>query len=230
MRAYDPDLPLIFIHVPKTAGTTVRQVFYDWFGDNLHYHYYDREADRLPEKVELREPVSGRWRPDICIYGHFNRDRGFGLEDYYPEVRQFVTILRDPFELMVSAYFYVNSRKSSWGEREWIRQAALEEFLDRSPASVFLPYFPAGLDRRNYREVLEERFVHLGITEDLEKSVDTMAHRLSRPPPGRIESLNRTPRPDDIDYERLRQRFSERHELDYLVYEFARALNTDTQG
>ena len=31
MRPYDPTEPLIFVHVPKCAGTTVRAVFRDWF-------------------------------------------------------------------------------------------------------------------------------------------------------------------------------------------------------
>lgn len=225
VKTYNPGQPLIFIHVPKTAGTTVRRVFYDWFGKNLYYHYYNPETGTLPERVDVKDPVSGDWRPGICIYGHFNCDRRMGVADYYPDVSQFVTILRDPFELMVSAYFYVNSQPASWSGREWILHASLEEFLERSPASVFAPFLPIEMDKTNFREVLEARFVHLGITEDLQRSLDVMAHRLSFPLPDRIDMLNRTERPEHIEYDRLRQRFVSMHQFDYRIYEFARELN-----
>jgi len=42
----------------------------------------------------------------LLVYGHFNRDHGFGVEQYYPEVNQFMTMLRDPFEAAISMYYF----------------------------------------------------------------------------------------------------------------------------
>jgi hypothetical protein len=69
--------PLIFIHIPKTAGTSVKQIFRKWYGQGLHMHYYNEQAGGLPVKHDLQAFHSIE-RP-VVIYGHFNRLRGFGM-------------------------------------------------------------------------------------------------------------------------------------------------------
>ena len=65
MRDYDPTQPLIFVHVPKTAGISVRTIFKDWFADRLCLNYYNEVAGTPP-----------------VIYGHFSRNRAFGVKDF----------------------------------------------------------------------------------------------------------------------------------------------------
>jgi len=91
MRPYDPGSPLIFLHVPKTAGTSLREIFRGWFGPGLLEHYAGVHDGSLPLRHDLSAlPSAGH---PLAIYGHFNRRRGFGVDDDYPEVRQFVTAL-----------------------------------------------------------------------------------------------------------------------------------------
>lgn len=36
MRNYDRSEPLIVIHIPKAAGSSAKQVFKRWYGDQCH--------------------------------------------------------------------------------------------------------------------------------------------------------------------------------------------------
>jgi hypothetical protein len=71
MKQYDKEHPLIAIHVPKTAGTSFRKVLEQWFGNRLHFHYYDEIMGAMPTKVRLKHRFTNRFREGICIYGHF---------------------------------------------------------------------------------------------------------------------------------------------------------------
>jgi len=98
MLNYKFSKTLISIHIPKTGGTSFKDVLYTWFGKNLFFHYYNEREGIMPVKYELL--------PGICIHGHFNRKRNFGVQDYYPEATQFITILRD--RLCMQIYFKRN--------------------------------------------------------------------------------------------------------------------------
>lgn len=227
MITYDPDQPLVFIHVPKTAGTSVRRIFKDWFGDGLIEHYH---RGAVPDVIDLNERHS-RTAP-VCLYGHFNRERGFGLEGRYDGQRQFVTILRDPLEKVLSAYFYVQRRateKSASGEPlSMIEQQTLDmrvsEYL-RETRHSYLKHFPVPVTENNYKAVIEDYFIAIGITEELERSMHWIAACLGRPEPI-IPRLNVTPRNNgyaqvDIS-EEDRAIFAQNHALEFAVYEYCR--------
>lgn len=64
MKIFDPDRPLIFSHIPKTAATSMRVTFAAWFGSDMVLHYGPNAAP--PESPY--PPPGAR-----LIYGHFNR-------------------------------------------------------------------------------------------------------------------------------------------------------------
>ena len=103
MRSYDPGAPLVFIHIPRCGGTSLSAILKKWYGSGFLTHYYLQEEGRMPTRHEER--------PGTCIYGHFNRDRGFGTEDYYPDAVQFATFLRNPLELALSTYFHWKNKR-----------------------------------------------------------------------------------------------------------------------
>lgn len=95
MRTYKYREPLISIHVPKAGGTSFINVLEQWFGKGLHKSYYSERTGKMPKKVRLKKWLLQEYRPNLCVHGHFNRDRGFGIDDYYPS-SQLISILRDP--------------------------------------------------------------------------------------------------------------------------------------
>ena len=217
MKEYDSSSPLIFIHIPKAAGSSVQQIFKLWYGDSLHYHYFNEQTSALPEKLVLDslQPTS---RP-MVLYGHFNMLRGFGVEDYYPEVNQFITILRNPFEGAISSYYYIRSAGTAWQDQTYVPATDLRQYLREAPVHM-LNHFPRQVTKENYRELIEEFFVYIGIMEDLSESVRWIAHKLGKPfKPDWLPHVNMTPR--DQDYpDDLLDEFRHMHSLEFEVYDY----------
>ena len=225
MKTYDRTRPLIAIHVPKAAGTSVRQVFETWFGRRLYRHYYHEIFGLKPRRTRLRRLFSSTFREGVCIYGHFNRTRQMGIEHDYPEVQQFVTVLRDPFELAVSEYFYLRDAGRRWRDKSRIPTDDIETYLARKTPNM-LDHFPRPLTLDDYREKLCADFIHIGITEDLAVSLRAMAHKLGFVPPAHIEELNRTERGQVVPYA-FKEAFAARHPLEFAVYAFAREIHAE---
>lgn len=224
MRAYDPSKPLISLHVPKCAGSSFRKVLEQWYGRRLISHY--ERKDRLPGRRNLERGLFGRRRTGVCVHGHFNSRRGYGVRDYYPQADQFITILRDPFELHVSDYFYVKKKRErgrDWDGKPWDgavdNRSDLATFLTESPRSYMLAYFPFELTMDNYRDRLEESFVHIGVAEDLQTSVDRLAERLGFPTVS-VPRINVSKRNEAVP-EGARERFIEANPLAWAVYSYA---------
>jgi len=225
MIRHNKKKPLIALHVPKTAGTSFSQVLEEWFGKNLYLHYYNVAENVAPKKVKLKKHFFHKVREEICIYGHFNKIRGVGVHTYYPEVKQFITILRDPFERAVSLYFFQKRRHIEFGKKiDLDKFRDLGHYLKITEAN-YLNHFPFELTNDNFEHLLHKHFIHIGITEDLNASVKIIADKLGFRQPETIKTLNATERTEEVPYH-LKQEFIEKHQLEYAVYAFAK-INYD---
>lgn len=164
-----------------------------------------------------------RFRQDLCIYGHFNRYRGIGVKKYYPHVKQFITILRDPFERAVSEYFYLRKdAENRLNSSQWLPSDSLEQYLEEVAVDN-IKQFPERLDIENFKDKLQRDFIHIGITEDLPLSLKIIADKLGMAPPSEIPSLNVTERTQHIPYD-LKPAFVRRHPLEYALYDYAQSI------
>ena len=149
MRPDDPSRPLLGLHIPKCAGSSTKQVLRTWFGWRMHWHYFDERRNRMPSQPKLPRTLLGALaRRGRCIYGHFNRARGFGVENHHPDADQFFTVVRDPL-------------RTHHVERPY-----------------FIHYLPGPMTMNTYRAVFETRFVYVGIAEEMQSSLDHLAARL----------------------------------------------------
>lgn len=92
---------LIFLHIPKTAGTSLRKVverFYDKEDIYTIYEEHIKEFKDVPDDKKNKIRV---------FYGHVS----FGLHKYIPQPTSYVTILRDPVERVISLYSFVSKVK-----------------------------------------------------------------------------------------------------------------------
>ena len=218
MIEYDRGQALIFIHVPKAAGTTTKNVFKAWFGENLLEHYFNEQAAQMPIKHDLDQLHSADH--PVVVYGHFNSHRGFGVQDYYPDVNQFVTILRDPYEMMLSHYFYTRREGANWKSKAQVPDKSLADYLlDTSPN--MLNHFPRPVTLANYKELIDKYFIDIGFTEQLSESLRRMAQKLGKPFDEKdLGHLNVTARDEEVPGH-LRDKFIERNQLEYMVYDYA---------
>lgn len=217
MIEYNKSKPLILIHIPKTAGISVREIYKEWFGDNLLFHYFDGANNKLPKKHDIFEMHTPK--NPFFVYGHFNRERHFGIEQYYPEVDQFITILREPFEIAVSGFFYVKKINPEWRVQLKLPEGGLTEFIENLDLGLF-NYFPCDVTADNYREVIESYFVEVGVTEYLDESMQRIAKKLKQEYiPGSLGRLNTAKRDQEVTPE-VKARFIKRHQLEYDVYNY----------
>lgn len=233
MKKYDFRQPVIYTHIPKCAGTSVVQVLRQWFGRGYHKLNQDETQDILLPRVETRDE-RGHWLPDVkCIHGHFNHGRGYGLPYFYPEVTQYFTILRDPFDLAVSMYFFAKGR-SARGEF-WYRGQQVDfssqfpsvsEYVKSYPYWLF-NHLPQDLTLDNYETKLHQRFIYIGIFEDLQTSMSNLAKLLNKPEV-EMPQLNASTYDEPVPH-LLRERFYRDYPLLKRVYDFGLASYRDTQ-
>lgn len=225
MRKYNPDEPLIYTHIPKCAGSSLVSLLKHWFESQYHKLNQDETRDIILPKIVTTDS-QGNWLPNIkVIHGHFNHGRGYGLPYFFPEIKQYFTVLRDPFDVTVSMYFFAKGR--SRNGNYWYRGQAVdirEEFPDVESYVRHFPYWlfdhlPIEINLGNYREKLHERFVYIGIFEDMETTLLQLA-RLFDKEPAELPHVN-VSEYDEPFPEGLREQFYRDYPLLKKIYDFA---------
>lgn len=117
---------LVVIHIPKTAGTTLRSIMEQQFSKRAMYEIYDQHR-----KFRTREQLmalSPRQKAKIrLLIGHFGMD----LEPHFPVPFTCYTMLRNPVEQVLSAYAHVMHHHRKWRDRK----IPLEEYLQKKKRS-----------------------------------------------------------------------------------------------
>src|SRR5438552_2491662 len=89
---------LIFLHIPRTAGTTFVRILERQYGAGAVLDLYDSTVgDRVAALT------SGDMEHLRVVAGHFS----FGAHRHLPGSCRYVTFLRDPVERVVSHYYFV---------------------------------------------------------------------------------------------------------------------------
>lgn len=219
MKRYDSSHPLISLHVPKCAGSSLILVLHKWFRGRLFSHYFDEMNGTMPARHQPK--------PGTCIHGHFHAYRGFGVQDYYPEIDQFITLLRDPLEQAISDYFFLKRtykvRHSYDIKKEF---GSLDTWLMNSKSKM-LPYLPfhkssrqvMTMDATNYRDIINKYYIYIGIVEDLQTSLQNLATCLGKSPFSEIPRENASSR-DEGASEKAKEVFRDRNRFEYEIYDY----------
>lgn len=103
-------MELVSIHIPKTAGTAVRNVLRRLYGADLFEDYTDRPLD--PQSIFHSDPCTWRRESDEladrlgsshrAIHGHF---AAMKYTSRFPQARRIVW-LREPISWLISLYFF----------------------------------------------------------------------------------------------------------------------------
>lgn len=124
----NPDT-IIFLHIPKTAGTTLNQV--------LQQQYTSSESFLLGANAqasidEYRDLPLEKKEAIRLVAGH----TAFGFHNFVPGSFTYFTFLREPVERVVSFYHYVKG-----SPQHYLNQAAVNEF------SGIVPFLESGITK-----------------------------------------------------------------------------------
>lgn len=96
---------LIFLHIPKTAGSTVLRILEREYGRDAVLRAY--EAD---DPDEVAAALADARHPVRVLAGHFP----FGIDDVLPTPASYMTFLRDPVDRVRSHYDFVRTQPAHY--------------------------------------------------------------------------------------------------------------------
>jgi hypothetical protein len=180
-RPGTPEEAIIFLHLPKTAGTTVNRLI-EWEYRLTEMYSIDPVLFEW-SAAHLRKLSPQRLKRIRIFKGHML----YGLHEVLPQPATYITVLRDPVDRVISSYYFMRSymlhplywklRRENW---------SLEDFVRNSPRHNVQSKIVAGADYTPpcTREIadrakhnLRHHFSVVGLSERLEESLALMKLR-----------------------------------------------------
>jgi hypothetical protein len=169
--------PIVFLHIPKTAGLTFHEILTDQYPQRKHKLIYTvghtKTFIELPEKKKAKIGV---------IKGHLL----YGLHDFMPNKPIYITLLRDPIARTISGFEFIKNKKDHPFYKELkLQKYTLYDFLNQQ----FIPNFdnmhvrflcgnnsmPFGTINESHFEMAKKNLITsnmlFGITEMFDESI-----------------------------------------------------------
>ena len=186
------DDKLIFIHLPKTGGMTLRNILYLQYAKESIFEIWGNQANGLSAFFSLSNEEKANLS---CLLGHMS----FGFHEYLPGQSRYITILRHPVGRLISEYRHMARTPNQ--PRTWQvpgpHLKSLEDYLAYrveshslniqtrliggyvdidSPNLPFDPLPEDALERA--KQNLRNKFIVVGVTERFEESILLMKMEL----------------------------------------------------
>ena len=235
-RAATAEEAVIFLHIPKTAGTTLNRLI-EWEYPLFQMYSVDPVFFRWSAS-HLRQLPPQRLKRTLVFKGHMV----FGLHEILPQPATYITVLRDPIDRVMSAFYFMHSYKLHplyWKFRR--EKWTLEDFVRRLPRDNVQCKIVAGAEYDSpcteeiFEQAKENLFRHfsvVGLSERFEESLALIKLRLGWKL-WRYSSFNVTrarPKKQDLSQATL-DLIAAKNSFDFALYEcaaniFQTAINT----
>ena len=103
-----PNETVIFLHIPKTAGTTLRRILEKQYPPHEQYSTYPTALHPQASLAAFKQLDATRRLQIRLLMGHIP----FGLHTFLPRPSRYFTILREPVERVVSHYYFIRRTPS----------------------------------------------------------------------------------------------------------------------
>lgn len=229
---------LIFLHIPKTAGTTLNTLLYKQYP--LKYSWKIHSPYRHDFHNELDKATKAQKEKIFFFTGHM----AFGLHEFLPQPSTYITMLRDPIERVISFYYFIlrnpehylynivkerqmslkeliSSRISSELENGQTRLLSGNLELDKNQLGGFEPSSPELLEAA--KNNLKEPLTAFGITERFDESLILFKRKLGWRVPLYVKQnvTNSRPLKEDISSDVIRL-IEKNNVLDIELYNYAK--------
>lgn len=223
---------VIFLHLPKTAGTTLNRLI-EWEYRLSEMYSIDPVLFKW-SAAHLRTLSQRRLQRTRMFKGHMT----FGLHELLPQPATYITVLRDPVDRVISAFYFMRSYKLHplyWKFRR--ANSTLEDFVRQWNRDNIQSRIIAGSDYETpctaeilekAKENLHRSFSVVGLSERFEESLALMKLRF-RWNLSSYSSFNITrarPKKRDLPQATL-DLIRERNRFDIELYECGKAIFED---
>ena len=221
-----PDKVDFFIHIPKTAGTTMAQIIESQYPKGTVLSFRDAQVGD-DERVRMVKAMG----PEIRIVaGHLH----YGYAKLFPRDCRPFTMLRDPTERMISLYYYIGREPRHPTHEAFKRgEVTIDKLAKRQGRAQAC--FIAGMPPKEAcpddelvaraKENLEKVVVSIGLTERFDESLLLYNRALGWDVQGYVRANVTKNRPTQ---DRLAPAeisiIRENSAVDQQVYDFAKAL------
>lgn len=223
----------IFLHVPKTAGTTLRYIIQYQYPPSAICELYGSSGPHA-QRIDKLKNLSESQRKKIKI---INTHLGFGLHNFLQQPYTYITFLREPVSRAISLYYYYQKTKNprffNLSLKKFIQTCGgVQNCMTKNLAGIVLQ---SQLSDNKSQELccnqesleiakrnIQEHFKFIGISERFDESLLLLSKTLGWKIP-LYDKSNISKKPKDIDPDILRL-IENFNEFDLQLYEYAKAM------
>ncbi len=172
---------VIFLHLPKTAGTTVNRLI-EWEYPLKEMYSVDPVLFQW-SAAHLRALPPERLRKIRMFKGHM----AFGLHEILPQKATYITVLRDPVDRVISAFYFMRSyklhplywkmRRQNWSLEDFVRNAQRDNVQSKIVAGANYEEPCTREIAETAKDNLRNHFSIVGLSARLEESLALMKLR-----------------------------------------------------
>ena len=225
---------LIFLHIPKTGGTTFQKILERNYARHETLTFDgSRHRTEIESFAKLPERQRAQYR---LIKGHLH----FGFHRFVEGESSYVTFLREPIARALSFYSYARSHSDHY-LHQMIKEERLgfEDLLEHGTTPEFFNHqtrmIAGGLSSPNCpldcnaleraKQNLRANFCFVGLTEEFDASLLLLSRMFDWGMPFYLKKnvSHEKTRPEGVDA-KIRALLRDANSLDLALYEFARTL------
>ena len=191
---------IIFTHIPKTAGTSLRLAFAKYFDQNQCFYDYG-ETSKVTSSIvnQFIYQEGDHWRfyttlkerHGQVLAGHFAANKYIGLFG----LDSMVSIVRDPVERIISEYYHFKIHHNYQGSfNDFYHE---ERFINRQSKLLNKKIWPL--------------MAFVGVTEEYDETIEYMNKHFGL----QLETINTNVRPDNANIQEVNL-FEERRAIEKL--------------
>ncbi len=172
---------VIFLHLPKTAGTTINRLI-EWEYPLKEMYSVDPVLFQW-SAAHLRKLPPERLRKIRMFKGHMT----YGLHEVLPQPATYITVLRDPVDRVISAFYFMRSyklhplywkmRRQKWSLEDFVRNAQRDNVQSKIVAGAVYEEPCTREIVETAKDNLRNRFSVVGLSARLEESLALMKLR-----------------------------------------------------
>ena len=217
---------LLFMHIPKTAGTSLREIIKNQVPKEKRHYIYNA-GDKF-DFINFKNKNKLKY-----VFGHFNyADR---IDTYLNRDYKFITFMRDPVEQVISHYYHFfnspedkNPNKTNIIKPEHL--VSLDKFINAPIANNLQIKYISGIVNNKLnmypKRTLELAKYHIdnyfdfvGITENYNDSIDYLCKRYGFNSEIKMLNVGKRPKSKDIS-NKLIEKIKKRNQLDIKLYNY----------